>query len=367
MRAHKVPATYFSGWKAAGYNASFYVFYKNNPNDKGILKSFGAVKNITAEHSCFMEEDFYYVDFHIKGIAFKLEKEIGEFFDQGLYKIECADDLADVPEGDPLPVVIIDDYQKYISYMTNIDSWVIKDSQSNLVAVEDFKNMLDNYIFDKVGTIIEEDYFANHLESMWGDVRTSIINDVSGLNTGGKVVITRKSELLEFFVVQYLRLDKRIKTDIEPVVKMFEKIFVDMGADEETLSDMKDDGLLATDAYFFGVLLDAARGDKKRINHHISEIDANYVIDVLQAPIGCSYLSSTSPCIFSKMAGTSKEEMLFPLNSQYCLRFRKKKDASTYGQYILQSGDAVKNINNMIISATEDIVVSENEYITNII
>ena len=168
MRAHKVPATYFSGWKAAGYNASFYVFYKNNPNDKGILKSFGAVKNITAEHSCFMEEDFYYVDFHIKGIAFKLEKEIGEFFDQGLYKIECADDLADVPEGDPLPVVIIDDYQKYISYMTNIDSWVIKDSQSNLVAVEDFKNILDNYIFDKVGTIIEEDYFANHLESMWG-------------------------------------------------------------------------------------------------------------------------------------------------------------------------------------------------------
>lgn len=367
MRAHKIPATYFSGWKAACYSESFYIFYKNNLNDRGILKPFKNVKRITSEHSCFMEEDFYYVDFHIKGIAFKLEKEIGEFFNESIYKIECEDDLAEVHEGDPLPLIIIDDYKKFISYMTHMDSWIIKDSQNKIVSVEAFKNILNDYIFNKVGTIIEEHYFANYLENMWGDVRTSIINDTNGLNNGDKVALTRKNELLEFFIVQYLRLDKRIKTDIEPVIKLFEKIFVDMGADEQTLSEMKDDGLLATDAYFFGVLLDTARGDKHKINTHISEIDSNYVIDILKAPIGYSYLSSTSPCVFSKIAGKSKEEMLFPINSQYCLRFRKKKAASAHGQYILQSDDAVKNINNMIISASEDIVVSEREYISNII
>lgn len=367
MRAHKVPAIYFSGWKAAGYKTSFYIFGKKNPNEIGVLKSFGNVKKITTEHSYFMEENFYYVDFHIKGIAFKLEKEIEEFFDQGLYKIECANDLVDMHDGNPLPVIVIDDYQKYISYMTNIDSWVIKDNQNNLVAVENFKKILDNYIFDKIGTIIEENYFANYLESMWGDVRTSIINDVSCLNTGHKVVLTRKSELLEFFVVQYLRLDKRIKKDIEPGIKMIEKIFVDMGADRETISAMKDDGLLATDAYFFGVLLDAARGDKKRVNQHISEIDENFVVDVLQAPVGYSYLSSTNPCIISKMDGKSIEEMLFPICSEYCLRFRKKHDITAFGQYVLQSEEALKRINNLIISATEDIVVSEREYINSII
>ena len=367
MRAHKVPATYFSGWKAAGYNESFYTFRKNNPNGKGILKPFGNVKRITVEHSCFMEEDFYYIDFHIKGIAYKLEKEISEFFNLDLYKIECADDLADIPEGAPLPLIVIDDYKKFVSYMNTLDSWIIKDNQDKIVPIEVFKKMLNDFIFDKVGTIIEEDYFANYLENMWGNVRTSIINNVRDLSDGDQVVLTRKNELLEFFVVQYLRLDKRIKTDIEPVIKMVEKIFVEMGADKETLSDMKDDGLLAADSYFFGVLLDAARGDKRKINKHIFEIDSNYVIDVLQADDGYSYLSSTNPCVFSKIVDKSKEEILFPINSQYCLRFRKKHDASVYGRYRLQSGEIVKRINNIILFATEDIVVSEREYINSII
>lgn len=367
MRAHKIPATYFSGWKAAGYNESFYVFHKSNLGSKGILKTFGKVKKITAEHSYFMAEDFYYVDFNIKGIAFKLEKEIDEFFNENLYKIVCDDDLAEVPEDGPLPSIIIDDYKKFISYMTNMDSWIIKDSQNKVISTDAFKDILNDYIFDKVGTIIEKNYFADYLERIWSDVRTSIIDETNGLNNGDKIVLTRKSELLEFFIIQYLRLDKRIETDIEPVIDLFENIFVGMGADKKTLSEMKSEGLLAPDAYFFGVLLDTARGDKSKINNHISKINLHYVIDVLEAPTGYSYLSSTSPCVFSKIDKNSEEVIFFPINSQYCLRFRKKENSSTYGQYILQSNETVKNINNIIISASENIVVSEREYINSII
>ena len=364
MKAHKVPATYFSGWKAVGYNESFYTFYKNNLYDKGILKSFGDVRKITTEHSYFMAENFYYIDFNIKGIVFKLKDEIEDFLNESPYTIECVDHLKDISKDEPLPIVIIDNHKKFTSYMDNIGSWVIRDKQNKIISLNTFNDRLNDYIFDSVGKIIEEDYFAYHLETMWGGVRASIISDTDGLNHGDEVTLTRKQDLLEFFVVQYLRLDKRIKTDIDPKLKIFEEAFIEMGIDKKTLSAMKNDGILTSDAYFYGVLLDAARGDKYVINNEISKIDTNFVIDVLKAEPGYSFLSSTSPCI---IIDDKTEEMLFPLNSQYCLFFRKKKDGLICGQYKLQKDTNVKKINNIIVKNSEDIVVSELEYINGIV
>lgn len=62
MKAHKVPATYYSSWKTPGTKHSFYVFYKSDVNKKGNSKSYKDVDKITQEHAYFMEEDFYYLD-----------------------------------------------------------------------------------------------------------------------------------------------------------------------------------------------------------------------------------------------------------------------------------------------------------------
>lgn len=362
MRAHKVPATYYSGWKVTGNQDSFYVFYKNNLSEKGILKPFRRVRKITTEHGYFMDEDFYYIDFSIKGISFKLQNEINDFLNQRNYSIQCVDTLADgISKGNN--IVIVDDYFKFMAYINDINSWTIKDNQGNEISKDDFNEDLSNYIFDKIGIIIEENYFANYLENMWPDIKNSILRDTSTINSGDNIMLSRKNDLLEFFVIQYLRLDKRIKTDITPKLKFFEKLFLDIGADNKMISEMKDDGLLVEDVYFFGVLLDAARGDKRRINNQISEIDKNYYIDILKAPSGFGYLTSTSPCIFSKVNNNSIEEMLFPISSEYCLRFRNKKTSIVSGKYIIQSAQDVKDVNNHVANTSEDIVISNLEYI----
>lgn len=366
MKAHKVPATYYRGWKASGYNESFYVFYKNKLNEKGILKPFGKVDSITTEHSYFMEEDFYYIDFDIKGIIFKLPNEVNDFLNEKNFSIMCDDYLSDC-ELEDKHTIIIDNHRKFVTYMCYMDSWTIRDSHGQNVSKEDFNNELNKYIFDRVGVIIEEDYFAHYLEQMWPDIVNAVISDVSGLNSGEDVILSRKMDLLEFCVVQYLRLDKRIKTDITPKIKFFEKLFIEIGADSNLINEMKGDGLLTEDVYFFGILLDAARGDKLKINDKISHIDNNFVIDVLKTPSNFSYLTSTSPCIFSKVNNDTIEEMLFPISSNYCLRFRNKNTNIENGKYIVQALEEAKKINAYVISTSEDIVISEQECISTII
>ena len=39
MKAHKVPATYYSSWNIKDTKHSFYVFYKSHPNEKGVEKA----------------------------------------------------------------------------------------------------------------------------------------------------------------------------------------------------------------------------------------------------------------------------------------------------------------------------------------
>ena len=84
MKAHKVPATYFSSWKTPGTKHSFYVFYKSDVNKKGNSKSYKDVDNITQEHAYFMEENFYYLDIKkVPGLLYKLSDEINDFLEKG--------------------------------------------------------------------------------------------------------------------------------------------------------------------------------------------------------------------------------------------------------------------------------------------
>ena len=119
MKAHKVPATYLSGWEIPTLKDRIYVFYKNQTAQNGIVKRFRDVDRITTEHSYFMEEDFYYIDFSIDGIEYKLEKEINAFFNLNQYTITCEDDLAVVADGESRPIVTINSHETYQKYKDN--------------------------------------------------------------------------------------------------------------------------------------------------------------------------------------------------------------------------------------------------------
>ncbi len=370
MRAHKVPATYYKGWHIPNLKKSFYVFYKNDLYAKGLQKNFKKPKKFTTEHSYFMEEDFYYIDFGIKGIAYKLEDEITHFLNKKKYKIKCVDDLVD--ESDMLnekiiPDVIIDSYEKFMRYRANIDMWDIFDLAGKPISTIIFQEKLNDYIFQTVGRVIEKDYFADYLEPMWNDIKKTIKRDISGLKTDDTVVMSRKKDFLEFFVIQYLRVEKRVKTDITPILEIFKNVFSDMGFSKSELEAIQNDGLLSPEPYFFGILLDIARGDKTRLNKLISVIDNNYVIDILEAPKNIEYITSTNPCIFSKMEGDVKLEVIFPVEKQYCIRLRKKMVRNENGKYFLQTINEVKEINSIIVKKTEDIVISSQEYIKDMI
>ena len=71
-------------------------------------------------------------------------------------------------------------------------------------------------------------------------------------------------------------------------------------------------------------------------------------IEVLEENDG-ELLKNTS--FIDSLKTIEKQLMFFPICSEYCLRFRKKYDITAFGQYVLQSEESLKKINNLIISA----------------
>lgn len=362
MKAHKVPATYYASWKNPGTKQSFYVFYKNDVNQEGKSKRYTDVDKITQEHAYFMEEDFYYLDIKkIPGLVYKLQHEIELFISEYEYDIKCYD-FSDENNESNYQIIKIDDYDKFVSYREYIDSWIIEDINGNRVANNIFQNDLTTFLFDKVGKIIEVDYFANELEPKWNVIKKEIETE---RNTGDIFCLTNKADFLEFFIIQYLRLDGVIVNDIEPTVKKVRNVFSSMGFEESELNEMKKGGLLAPKSYFYSALLDAARGNKKRIQKQIDLLEENYVIDLLKAKSGISFITSTSPCVVTKKIGTFKAEMIFPVTPQYCIRFVGKKIVENRnGMFFEITENEVKDINRKIIFESNDIVMSESKFIT---
>lgn len=362
MKAHKVPATYYASWKIPGKNHSFYVFYKDKLYNEGQSKSYKEVDKITQEHSFFMEENLYYLDIkNVPGLTYKLQNEIEEFLTNGAYSIKCQDTLDEDCAPD-YPVIEIRDYSQFMYWRDRMDSWIIKDSDGNNVTVDAFKNDLGTYLFGKVGKIIEENYFANELEPKWNVIKSEI--EIQR-NSGDDFALVHQDDLLEFFIVQYLRLEGVIEEYIKPTLGIFRDVFSSMGCEDSELDKMKNEGLLAPESYFYGALLDAARGDKKRLQKHMDSIKQNYVIDLLKAEEGISFITSTKPCVVMKMEGTFKAEMIFPVTPQYCIRFIGNKLAGNRsGKFYEITSSDVKVINRKIISESRNIVMSESKIIS---
>lgn len=362
MKAHKVPATYYSAWNISGMKHSFYVFYKFDINAKGQIKRYRKINSITQEHSYFMEEDFYYLDINkTPGLVYKLKNEIDEFFLQRKYDIKCVD-ILDEDSTQNHQIIDIVNYDNYMYCRSLIDSWIIKDCEGNIRCVDAFKRELSEFIFNKIGTIIEEDYFSKQLEQKWPMILREICKERTA---GDKVNLSCLQDFLEFFVIQYIRVDDIIVDEIKPTVDLFKSAFATMGFTDDELKNIEADGMLDADSYFYAALLDAARGNKTRLNRKIKMLEENYVIDILHSPLSTGFITTTSPCVVAEMVGKFKSLMIFPVSPQYCIRFvGKSKEKERYGKYFELSTDEVKAINRIIISKSRNIVMSEMDELT---
>ena len=72
--------------------------------------------------------------------------------------------------------------------------------------------------FGKVGKIIEENYFANELEPKWNVIKSEI--EIQR-NSGDDFALVHQDDMLEFFIVQYLRLEGVIEEYIKPTLGIF--------------------------------------------------------------------------------------------------------------------------------------------------
>jgi hypothetical protein len=124
---------------------------------------------------------------------------------------------------------------------------------------------------------------------------------------------------------------------------------------------------LSSKSYFYGALIDAAKGNKKRLLNHMKQIEDNYVIDLLHSKEEGSYITSTSPCVIAQKVGLSKNEILFPISPKFCVRFIRKTIVRRNGKYYEQTIEEVKKINRIIADKTNNIVISERKYINDII
>ena len=239
---------------------------------------------------------------------------------------------------------------------------MIKDTDGKAIENDMLSKDLHDYLFEKIGIIVEETYFANNLEPKWNNIKKEIEKQ---RKLGDDFCLSNKADFLEFFVIQYLRVNDFMTDDIEPVVNMFKEVFSSMGFENPELEEMKEDGLLAPESFFYGTLLDAARGEKQRLQKYIDSIEQNYVMDLLKAEDGVSFITSTSPCVVMKMIGKFKVEMVFPVSPKYCIRFIGKSSVNNRsGKFFEATSDEVKCINRKIISESKNIVISESENIS---
>lgn len=357
MKAHKIPSTYLAGWKVQGYKHSIYVFYKENLEQSGILKRYKDFDKITSEHSYFAEEDFYYLSIKkTPGILYKLKDEIEDFLSLGQYVIKYKEDKEE-------SFINIKNYNDFMKYIWDMNQWMIVDAEGNEVKSETFEYNLENELDRKIKKVIEETYFANYLEPKWNDIKAEIEKERKDKST---FEIEHKQDLLEFFVIQYLRIEDVLENEIASSVGMVKEYFKLLRyTDEELQEYSKMDGLLDSYTYFYAMLLDAARGNKEHIEGFMQTIEETYVCDLLHSNDDIGYITSTSPCTTVKKCGDFKAEILLPVSVKYCLRFASKSLIKrTEGQYFEQSKDEVKIVNRQIVNGSRNIVISEVEYIS---
>lgn len=353
MKAHKVPATYYASWNIPGTKESFYIFYKSHLDKEGKSKRYREVDKITQEHSFFMADDFYYLEIDkMPGLVYKLKNEIEDFFTNHTYIIKYQDSY-------------IKDFYSFNDNKKNIDSWTIIDTTGTTIANETFKNELNTDLSNKIRTIIEDKFFAREIEPKWNFIKAEIENP---RNSGDNFCLAHKKDFLEYFVTQYFRLDDIMKEPIQSILDFFEKIFISMNFEESDINSFKEDGLLSFKSYFYGMLLDAARGDNRLLQECMDSIEDSYIIDLLKAEPGISFITSTTPCVVTKIDEAFKSEMLFPITPQYCIRFVGKVNTNNEnGKFFEITKNEVKEINQQIVSNSKDIVISESKLISDML
>lgn len=363
MKAHKVPATYYDGWEITEFKNNFYIFYKNSVENEGVRVKYRGNRHISQEHSYFMEEDFYYIDiFRTPSLIYKVETEIECFLKNYKNHIVCPIEI----DGSIIKNKDVLDYESFLYYFDKIDLWEITNLNGNVIPVDCFKEELNIYIFENVGKIIEKNYFAYYLEAKWDSTRKEMINSVG--NDGDDYIIPDKNFFLEFFVVQYLRLDSVMKKEITPILNIFKDCFSFMGFEKDELKIIEENGVLSYKPYFYGVLLDAARGNKKVVANYINNINQSYIIDLFCAPTGIQFLTSTSPCVIVQEINGFKAEMYFPISSSFCIRFLSHALAGNRnGKVFKVDEQTVKQVNNKILEETCNIVISQSKRIINFI
>ena len=111
--------------------------------------------------------------------------------------------------------------------------------------------------------------------------------------------------------------------------------------------------------------MDIAKGNTSVLQKNVNMIDSNYILDLLCTDSDIGFLTSPMPCVVTKWRGDFKAEMLFPVSPKYCIRFCGKKLVhGRVGKCFLLGADEVRKINNEIINQSNDIVMSEVEYIS---
>lgn len=287
----------------------------------------------------------------------KLRDEIEDFLKLYKYDISCRQ--VEEEKENNVKIKNYDDFMKCRQY---IDKWIISDECGNAVANEIFQCNLERELNKRIKKVIEQDYFANYLEKKWEDIRREMEKKRSD---GSIFELEHKQEFLEFFVIQYLRVNTFIENVISPSVGIVKEFIKLSGYEDDELDeDRKNDGVLDVYTYFYGILLDAARGKKEKILKYMKSIEESYVLDLLHSKGDIGYITSTSPCTEVAKCGDFKTEMLFPISYRCCIKFTAKAlVGGRSGRYFEQEKEEVKIINRKIIKGAPDIVISEAEYI----
>jgi hypothetical protein len=333
---HLIPKVYLKAWR---YNPTV---RKEN------WKVWGVSKATSDKNSLLLADNFgkdYHYDLDVNLICKYLLKS-KHLLLEDLHKVFA-------PLSNYIAIIdgkAISDYYVFAENFSEYDKWIILDSTSNEIALEEKEQLKEKIENVKIKTV--EKSWDTEFENHWDDIVMKII---SFINDPNKHPISPHEEFIKKFAVSLEWRGERANDTFEAEFKKIENTVMDMFVDEDKhdvsadLAEMRHLYLLGEYRLFF---------ENKGLLYEEIILLKEKNMDFLLAPSSTSFFTSDRPCFLDQNLG----EMILPITPGILTRIVKQNSNPRKYNIIKVSEEEVNKYNSAIINNCVNFYVTSNNF-----
>jgi hypothetical protein len=344
---HLVPKVYQLQW-SFNNSESIYAFYKNENYSRGKIKNAGNFLGVNDINSIKIENYNFLSD---EGI-------------DKLFRCLCGKIINGEPVNNKPSTVLKFLNITPIDFINNIHEYSITEANGFLLN-KARKNDLSNQIRTTKFTDIEE-FFANDIDNSWSDILALVRAIVC--KPGIVQPALEKNKLVKYLLCQFIR-NPVIPTEIDETLNNL----LEIGPFNEIMQHIPDAIRKFKDYYRIIKSIEFMEQQPELKSTAISKYYKIFncmTYTFLTAPSECSFITSDNPITFFTKVQNLSKGVYFPITPRIMLYMVRLKDMGVYDEkYYVEkiSLATTKYINDIILKKAKQIVISNQEYLENLI